>query len=250
MRRRLSIGVSLVGDPRVIFLDEPTTYVRELQCSTMRARERERGSLGWLGNSGLDPETRRHLWDVMLEVKKGRCIILTTHSMEEAEVLTSRIGIVSKGRYCVHRHLERYATRSLTLFACLHRMRCLGPQVQLRNRFGGGYTLRINFDRMDASRATEYLQSLLPTAKLMEIYATTATYEVRRSELVISRLFQEMEQNKQNAGILDWGVSQTTYVAAFATRKHTFARSYSNLLRAVSCTAKARGCVFANRSRG
>lgn len=250
MRRRLSIGVSLVGDPRVIFLDEPTTYVRELQCCTMRARERR--SLGWLGNSGLDPETRRHLWDVMLEVKKGRCIILTTHSMEEAEVLTSRIGIVSKGRYCVAPTSRAlcHSFAHLLFFACLHRMRCLGPQVQLRNRFGGGYTLRINFDRMDASRATEYLQSLLPTAKLMEIYATTATYEVRRSELVISRLFQEMEQNKQNAGILDWGVSQTTYVAAFATRKHTFARSHSNLLRAVSCTAKARGCVFANRSRG
>lgn len=72
-RRRLSIAISLVSNPKVVFLDEPTT--------------------------GLDPETRRHIWDILRECNKdkNRAIMLTTHSMEEADVLCSRIGIVDKG---------------------------------------------------------------------------------------------------------------------------------------------------------
>lgn len=67
MKRRLSIAIALVGDPKVVFLDEPTT--------------------------GLDPENRRHLWDILVQSKGKRAVILTTHSMEEADVLCSRIGI-------------------------------------------------------------------------------------------------------------------------------------------------------------
>ena len=72
-RRRLSIAISLVSNPKVVFLDEPTT--------------------------GLDPETRRHIWDILKECNKdkSRAIMLTTHSMEEADVLCSRIGIVDNG---------------------------------------------------------------------------------------------------------------------------------------------------------
>lgn len=49
--------------------------------------------------SGLDPESRRHLWDVLAQVKTDRCMILTTHSMEEADVLCTTIGIMSNGWY-------------------------------------------------------------------------------------------------------------------------------------------------------
>lgn len=72
-RRRLSIAISLVSNPKLIFLDEPTT--------------------------GLDPETRRQLWNILQECKtdKSRAIVLTTHSMEEADVLCNRIGIVNQG---------------------------------------------------------------------------------------------------------------------------------------------------------
>jgi ABC-type multidrug transport system ATPase subunit len=73
MKRRLSIAISLVANPKIVFLDEPTT--------------------------GLDPETRRQLWNILQDCKndKRRAIILTTHSMEEADVLCNRIGIVSDG---------------------------------------------------------------------------------------------------------------------------------------------------------
>ena len=68
-KRKLSTAVSLVGDPPIIFLDEPTT--------------------------GMDPGARRFLWDVMTNVMhSGRSIVLTTHSMEECEALCTRLGIM------------------------------------------------------------------------------------------------------------------------------------------------------------
>jgi hypothetical protein len=60
MKRRLSAAISFVGDPLVVFLDEPST--------------------------GLDPASRRSLWDVVRSNKTGRGVLLTTHSMEEAQV--------------------------------------------------------------------------------------------------------------------------------------------------------------------
>lgn len=71
MKRRLSIALALVADPKIIFLDEPTT--------------------------GLDPETRRGLWETLQKMSGDRAMMLTTHSMEEADVLCSRIGIVNDG---------------------------------------------------------------------------------------------------------------------------------------------------------
>ncbi|CAK9086607.1 unnamed protein product [Durusdinium trenchii] len=71
-RRKLSLGLSLVGDPRCIFLDEPTT--------------------------GVDPESRRCMWKLISSTMLGRAVILTTHSMEECEALCSRIGIMVNGR--------------------------------------------------------------------------------------------------------------------------------------------------------
>lgn len=72
-RQRLSIAVALVNDPLVIFLDEPTT--------------------------GLDPQARRHLWDLIRDIQTaGTTLILTTHYMEEAEVLCDRIAIMDSAK--------------------------------------------------------------------------------------------------------------------------------------------------------
>lgn len=71
-RQRLSIALALVNDPEVVFLDEPTT--------------------------GLDPQARHNLWDVIRSIKEdGRTIVLTTHYMEEAEVLCDRVAIIDQG---------------------------------------------------------------------------------------------------------------------------------------------------------
>src|SRR5579883_1979102 len=72
-KQRLAMACALVGDPELLFLDEPTT--------------------------GLDPQARRHLWDLVDDLKRaGRTIILTTHYMDEAERLCDRVAIMDQGR--------------------------------------------------------------------------------------------------------------------------------------------------------
>ncbi|KAL3528347.1 hypothetical protein ACH5RR_007669 [Cinchona calisaya] len=88
MKRRLSIAISLKGDPKVVYLDEPST--------------------------GLDPASRNMLWDAVTKAKRDRAIILTTHSMEEAEHLCDRIGIFVDGSF-----------------------QCLGSPDELKDRYGG-----------------------------------------------------------------------------------------------------------------
>jgi ABC-2 type transport system ATP-binding protein len=72
MKRRLSIAMALISNPKILFLDEPTL--------------------------GLDVRARRELWQVILDLKKNTTIILTTHYLEEAKVLADRIGVLNKGK--------------------------------------------------------------------------------------------------------------------------------------------------------
>lgn len=71
-KRRLSLGMALVGGSKLIFLDEPT--------------------------SGLDPVSRHGIWNILENLKKdNRTMVLTTHHLDEAEVLADRIAIMSRG---------------------------------------------------------------------------------------------------------------------------------------------------------
>lgn len=72
MKRKLQLGMALIGGSKLIFLDEPS--------------------------SGLDTTARREMWDMLKRYREGRIIVLTTHYMEEADCLGDRIGIMSHGK--------------------------------------------------------------------------------------------------------------------------------------------------------
>jgi len=73
MKRRVSIAMALVHDPKIVLLDEPTV--------------------------GMDPQSRRAIWDFIMELRdKGKTVVLTTHYIEEAEELCDRVGIIDHGR--------------------------------------------------------------------------------------------------------------------------------------------------------
>ena len=72
-KQRFSVATTLINDPKIVFLDEPTT--------------------------GLDPQARRNLWDLVRNIRnKGTTVIITTHYMDEAEVLCDRVAIIDAGR--------------------------------------------------------------------------------------------------------------------------------------------------------
>ena len=72
-RQRFSVATTLINDPKIVFLDEPTT--------------------------GLDPQARRNLWDLIRNIRdKGTTVIMTTHYMDEAEVLCDRVAIIDAGK--------------------------------------------------------------------------------------------------------------------------------------------------------
>ena len=91
-RRKLSVAIAMCAGSKVVMLDEPT--------------------------AGMDIGARRLMWEMLKNYKRQKIIILTTHYMDEADVLGDRIGIMSKGE-----------------------MRCLGSALFLKNRFGAGYRL-------------------------------------------------------------------------------------------------------------
>merc|ERR1712054_670848 len=94
-KRKLSTALALIGEPDVVLLDEPST--------------------------GVDVGARRFLWDVIGDVRKGgKAVVLTSHSMEECEVLCTRLTIMVNGQF-----------------------RCLGTPTQLKAKYGGGYTLMV-----------------------------------------------------------------------------------------------------------
>ncbi len=72
-QRRLDVGVALVGDPELLFLDEPTT--------------------------GFDPSARREAWQVVKNLAElGKTVLLTTHYMDEAQFLADRVAVIAAGR--------------------------------------------------------------------------------------------------------------------------------------------------------
>ncbi|XP_043768566.1 phospholipid-transporting ATPase ABCA7 isoform X5 [Cervus elaphus] len=136
-KRKLATAMALVGDPALVFLDEPTT--------------------------GMDPGARRFLWNSLLDVvREGRSVVLTSHSMEECEALCSRLAIMVNGRFrCLGstQHLKgRFgAGHTLTLRVPLSRSKSAAdfvaqafPGAELREAHGG----RLRFQLLPGGRCT------------------------------------------------------------------------------------------------
>ncbi|XP_070649566.1 phospholipid-transporting ATPase ABCA7 isoform X8 [Bos indicus] len=136
-KRKLATAVALVGDPALVFLDEPTT--------------------------GMDPGARRFLWNSLLAVvQEGRSVVLTSHSMEECEALCTRLAIMVNGRFCClgsAQHLKgRFgAGHTLTLRVPLSRSKLAAdfvaqafPGAELREAHGG----RLRFQLLPGGRCT------------------------------------------------------------------------------------------------
>ncbi|KAL2920140.1 hypothetical protein HK105_200206 [Polyrhizophydium stewartii] len=168
-KRRLSIAIALIGSPKVVFLDEPTT--------------------------GLDPEVRRLIWNIVNNAKQDKTIVLTTHSMEEAEALCQRIGIMAKGT-----------------------LRCLANPIRLKQLYGTGFRVYFNSLVDDTPRASAFVESLLPAGwKKVDDFATNVSYEFPAITGLLSNLFEKVEQRKAENGILDWGIGQTTLEDVFVS---------------------------------
>ena len=119
MARRLDLAAALMHNPSVLFLDEPTT--------------------------GLDPETQRNMWTLIGLAKPSRCIVLTTHSMEEADALCGRIGIMAYGS-----------------------LRCLGTSLHLKHKFGDGDKLDFTCRPGEVEAGKACIRELIPSGQLQD----------------------------------------------------------------------------------
>jgi ABC-2 type transport system ATP-binding protein len=126
-RQRLAVATALVGEPELLFLDEPTT--------------------------GLDPQSRRQLWDVIRAQKNlGRTVVVTTHYMDEAERLCDRVAVVDHGKVIA-----------------------LGTPSELISRVGGEHVIDLDLDPDDPTRPAAGELSALPTVTSVREEGTRVT---------------------------------------------------------------------------
>uniref|UniRef100_A0A8C2Q231 ATP-binding cassette, sub-family A (ABC1), member 3b n=1 Tax=Cyprinus carpio TaxID=7962 RepID=A0A8C2Q231_CYPCA len=168
MKRKLSIGIALIGDSKVVMLDEPT--------------------------SGMDPSARRAIWDLLQGEKHGRTILLTTHFMDEADLLGDRIAIMASGE-----------------------LQCCGSPLFLKNKYGAGYHMVIVKDAFcNVSEITRLVHMYVPDATLESSAGAELSYILpKESTSRFELLFAELEMNRDELGIASYGASVTTMEEVF-----------------------------------
>ncbi|NXG55009.1 ABCA4 protein, partial [Hemiprocne comata] len=207
MQRKLSVAIAFVGEAKVVVLDEPT--------------------------SGVDPYSRRSIWDLLLKYRSGRTIILSTHHMDEADMLGDRVAIISQGK----------------LF-------CSGSPVFLKNCFGSGFYLTLvrKMKNMRVGRAAvsicgpqcscscssctqrdkegapeqeldgnlnelaEVVHHHIPEAKLIESIGQELVYLLPNKNFKqrsYASLFRELEETLDDLGLSSFGVSDTPLEEVF-----------------------------------
>ncbi|KGL85400.1 ATP-binding cassette sub-family A member 13, partial [Tinamus guttatus] len=171
MKRRLSIAISFIGNSRTVVLDEPT--------------------------AGVDPCSRRSIWDVLLKYKAGCTLIFTTHHLDEAEVLSDHIAILQHGQ-----------------------LKCSGSPTHLRETYGQGHSLTLIkkpsvFEIQDPKHivhVTSLVQTHIPEAFLKDSSGTELTYVIpeRVDKTSFKGLFQALDENLHHLHVTGYGISDTT----------------------------------------
>ncbi|XP_051552216.1 ATP-binding cassette sub-family A member 2-like isoform X2 [Myxocyprinus asiaticus] len=188
MKRKLSVAIAFVGGSRAVILDEPT--------------------------AGVDPYARRAIWDLILKYKQGRTILLSTHHMDEADLLGDRIAIISHGK-----------------------LKCCGSPLFLKSTYGDGYKLTLVKKQSDSytadqssqspsslispcseSRVTQFIHRFVASCLLVSDSNTELSY-ILPSEAVkkgcFERLFQALEQSLDSMALTSFGVMDTTLEEVF-----------------------------------
>ena len=169
MKRKLSLTMAVVGEPRVLFLDEPT--------------------------SGVDAVAKRNIWDTLAHLKHGRTVILTTHSMEEADALSDYIYIMHEGR-----------------------MMTGGSPLFLKKRCGVGCYLNIDtstpqHDQQQLAGLTALITRHVPGAQVHDQSPSTVSYLLPQQQgHSFAPLFHELDtkQARNTFGIRSYGISTST----------------------------------------
>jgi ABC-2 type transport system ATP-binding protein len=145
-RQRLAVACALVGDPVLLFLDEPTT--------------------------GLDPQSRRHLWDIIRKLgEEGRSVLLTTHYMDEAERLCNRVAIIDHGKIIA-----------------------LGSPAELIAGLGGEHI--VEFALANGSIASDMDLAGLPAVKEVRADGNGFALTVTEPHVAIPELLQHLQSRK------------------------------------------------------
>ncbi|KAH0903185.1 hypothetical protein HID58_042688 [Brassica napus] len=126
-------------------------------------------------SGGLDPASRMNLWTVIKRAKTNSAIILTTHSIEEAEFLCDRLGKFVDGR-----------------------LQCIGNPKELKGRYGGSYVLTMTTAPEHAKDVEMLVQDVSPNARKLYHIAGTQKFEIPKEEIRISQVFQAVEKAKRS----------------------------------------------------
>ncbi|GJQ65474.1 hypothetical protein Trydic_g7579 [Trypoxylus dichotomus] len=168
-KRKVSTAIALIGEPLVIFLDEPST--------------------------GMDPNMKRHFWNKLCTMRNlGKCLILTTHSMDECEAVCTRVAIMANGAF-----------------------QCLGSIQHLKNKFSDGYVLIIKVRKTtdelqlqaNVTHVDNFVKMNFSGSELREKHDMLLTYVIKSTDISWSKIFGIMEQGKEIVQeIEDYSLSQ------------------------------------------
>uniref|UniRef100_A0A7N8Y7E8 P-type phospholipid transporter n=1 Tax=Mastacembelus armatus TaxID=205130 RepID=A0A7N8Y7E8_9TELE len=209
MQRKLSVAMAFVGGPKVVILDEPT--------------------------SGVDPYSRRSIWDLLLKYRTGRTVILSTHHMDEADLLSDRIAIISKGQlHCcgsplflkncfgvgfyltLVRRMKDLRKREVRFIFCTKSTNC---NISLSCLFSQNQYHQL--DRVmdgDIDSITSLIHHHVPEAKLIEMIGQELTYLLPSKGFkhrAYASLFRELEETLVDMGLSSFGISDTSLEEIF-----------------------------------